>query len=59
MQKFLCVARCPNSYYGFNTTLRCELTCKFSNNTYEGSYADAQLSICVAICAGYPKSTYG
>ena len=23
MQKFLCVARCPNSYYGFNTTLRC------------------------------------
>ena len=23
MVKFLCVARCPNNYYGFNTTLRC------------------------------------
>jgi hypothetical protein len=60
MNKRLCVAECPDSYYGFNTTLTCNQACKFSNNnSYEGSYADPQIHICVAICLPKPRSTFG
>lgn len=60
MVKYLCVAECPKNYFGFNSTLACQSSCKDpTNNSYDGSYADAQLQICVKICSATPKSTFG
>lgn len=48
MDKFLCVARCPPAFYGYNSTLECVQSCEYpDNSTYDGSYADPQLNICV------------
>jgi hypothetical protein len=60
MNKYLCVKRCPTSYYGQNDTLRCQLNCTYPNaSVYDGSYADSQLNICVQICTERPISTFG
>ena len=48
MMKFLCVARCPSGFYGHNTTLVCQANCTYPTiSTYDGSFADPQLNICV------------
>jgi hypothetical protein len=60
MVKYLCVAKCPKNYFGFNSSLACQLACKNpTNNSFDGSYADAQLQICVSICSATPMSTFG
>ena len=48
MVKFLCVAKCPVTFFGYNSTLKCVQECKDpTNNSYDGSFADPQLRICV------------
>lgn len=48
MAKFLCVARCPFGFFGHNTTLVCQTNCTYPDiSTYDGSFADPQLNICV------------
>jgi hypothetical protein len=60
MAKFLCVAKCPQGFYGYNSTLKCVQQCKFpANNTYDGSFADPLLNICVEICSAAPQSLFG
>jgi hypothetical protein len=64
MVKRLCVAVCPPGYYGYNGTangtLECQTQCKNpANSSFDGSFADPQLRICVAICSDVPMSTFG
>lgn len=60
MNKHLCVALCPISYFGENNTLQCLQTCKNpATNVYYESYADSQLRICVTICSADPTPTFG
>jgi hypothetical protein len=45
MAKQLCVARCPDGFYGYNSTLKCVQECLDpTNGSYDGSYADPQLN---------------
>ena len=59
MLKYLCVAVCPPSYYGYNSTLVCKQECKDATNSFDGSFADPQLNICVIICSATPSATFG
>jgi hypothetical protein len=60
MNKYLCVSVCPSSYYGYNSTLKCVLECKDPiSGVFDGSFADSQLRMCVAICSATPSATFG
>jgi len=60
MAKYLCVAICPTGFYGYNSTLKCVAACTYpTNSSYDGSFADPQINICVVICSATPKSLFG
>lgn len=60
MDKYLCVAKCPTGYFGYNTSKVCQLECRDSpSSSWANQFADPQLQICVSICSAYPTPTFG
>jgi hypothetical protein len=60
LNKFLCVSQCPHNYYGHNSSMNCQTNCTFPNpSVFDGTFADPQINLCVAICSSTPIATFG